>query len=115
MTQTTSPQGMGGPFANIYNKLGLAWWVEIKTQEPECLYYFGPFLTSSEAQTAMPGYIQDLDYQQQLWSDYQAASEIIVYCGSGVTACVNLLSLELAGFSNTKLYPGGWSDFISYQ
>jgi len=59
------------------------------------------------------GYIQDLDYQQQLWSDYQAASEIIVYCGSGVTACVNLLSLELAGFSNTKLYPGGWSDYIS--
>ena len=61
------------------------------------------------------GYIQSLEYQQQLWSEYQSASEIIVYCGSGVTACVNLLSLELAGFSNTKLYPGGWSDYISYQ
>ena len=61
------------------------------------------------------GYVQPLDYQQQLWSDYQSASEIIVYCGSGVTACVNLLSLELAGFKNTKLYPGGWSDYISYQ
>ncbi|MDJ0900039.1 MAG: sulfurtransferase [Xenococcus sp. MO_188.B8] len=60
------------------------------------------------------GYIQPLEYQQQLWSDYQSAAEIIVYCGSGVTACVNLLSLELAGFKNTKLYPGGWSDYISY-
>lgn len=61
------------------------------------------------------GYIQSLEYQQKLWSNYQSASEIIVYCGSGVTACVNLLSLELAGFSNTKLYPGGWSDYISYD
>ncbi|ELS02041.1 rhodanese-related sulfurtransferase [Xenococcus sp. PCC 7305] len=60
------------------------------------------------------GYLKPLDYQEQLWSDYQSASEIIVYCGSGVTACVNLLSLELAGFTNTKLYPGGWSDYISY-
>lgn len=59
------------------------------------------------------GYLQPLDYQKQLWSDYQSASEIIVYCGSGVTACVNLLSLELAGFSNAKLYPGGWSGYIS--
>ncbi len=64
--------------------------------------------------TNSEGYIQSLEYQQQLWSDYQSASKIIVYCGSGVTACVNLLSLELAGFSNTKLYPGGWSDYISY-
>ena len=65
--------------------------------------------------TNSQGYIQPLEYQQQLWSDYQSASEIIVYCGSGVTACVNLLSLELAGFTNTKLYPGGWSDYISYS
>ncbi len=43
------------------------------------------------------GFIQPLDYQQQLWSDYKSAAEIIVYCGSGVTACVNLLSLELPG------------------
>ena len=60
------------------------------------------------------GYVQSLETQQQLWTDYQDASEIIVYCGSGVTACVNLFSLELAGFKNTKLYPGGWSDWCSY-
>ena len=60
------------------------------------------------------GYLQPIEKQQQLWNDYQDAEEIIVYCGSGVTACVNLLSLELAGFKNTKLYPGGWSDWCSY-
>ena len=61
------------------------------------------------------GYIQSLEDQQKLWSKYQSASEIIVYCGSGVTACVNLLSLKLAGYPNTKLYPGGWSDYITYS
>jgi thiosulfate/3-mercaptopyruvate sulfurtransferase len=60
------------------------------------------------------GYLLPLQRQQKLWSSHEAASEIIVYCGSGVTACVNLFSLELAGLKNTKLYPGGWSDWCSY-
>ncbi|MGH2415295.1 MAG: sulfurtransferase [Microcystaceae cyanobacterium] len=60
------------------------------------------------------GYLQNLAIQQQLWADYRQAKEIIVYCGSGVTACVNLLSLALAGIENVALYPGGWSDWCSY-
>lgn len=48
------------------------------------------------------------------WQPYADADEIIVYCGSGVTACVNLLSLELAGITTGKLYPGSWSDWCSY-
>ncbi|MGL5804065.1 MAG: sulfurtransferase [Xenococcaceae cyanobacterium] len=61
------------------------------------------------------GYLRTKPEQQQLWQPYQQEREIIVYCGSGVTACVNLLSLELSGFTNTKLYPGGWSDWCSYN
>jgi thiosulfate/3-mercaptopyruvate sulfurtransferase len=60
------------------------------------------------------GYILPTVNQEQLWSDYTSAEEIIVYCGSGITACVNLLSLKLAGIEQTKLYPGGWSDWCSY-
>lgn len=60
------------------------------------------------------GYLLNVEEQQQRWQDIRNSEEIIVYCGSGVTACVNLLSLELAGFRNTKLYAGSWSDWISY-
>lgn len=60
------------------------------------------------------GYLLPLTNQQALWQDYTQAEEIIVYCGSGVTACVNLFSLTLAGISGAKLYPGGWSDWCSY-
>ncbi|MDJ0508220.1 MAG: sulfurtransferase [Crocosphaera sp.] len=52
--------------------------------------------------------------QRALWSDFQGSEEMIVYCGSGVTACVNLLSMELVGIKGAKLYPGGWSDWCSY-
>lgn len=41
------------------------------------------------------------------------ASEIIASCGSGVTACHDLLALELAGIPNAKLYIGSWSDWSS--
>lgn len=52
--------------------------------------------------------------QKTRWSEVENAEEIIVYCGSGVTACVNLLSLEIAGIKTAKLYAGSWSDWCSY-
>jgi thiosulfate/3-mercaptopyruvate sulfurtransferase len=39
------------------------------------------------------------------------AAEVIVYCGSGVTACHDLLALELGGVRGAKLYEGSWSDW----
>lgn len=61
------------------------------------------------------GYCLALTHQRQLWRDYQSANEIIVYCGSGVTACVNLFSMNLVNIEQTKLYAGGWSDWCSYR
>ncbi|MEZ2388373.1 sulfurtransferase [bacterium RCC_150] len=41
------------------------------------------------------------------------ASAVVSYCGSGVTACHNLLALEHAGLGRGRLYPGGWSEYAA--
>jgi thiosulfate/3-mercaptopyruvate sulfurtransferase len=38
---------------------------------------------------------------------------VVSYCGSGVTACHNLLALEHAGLHGAKLYAGSWSEWSS--
>lgn len=55
----------------------------------------------------------------QLAAEWQALteprmiSEVVCQCGSGITACVNLLALEIAGLPGARLYPGSWSEWCS--
>lgn len=39
--------------------------------------------------------------------------QTIMYCGSGVTACHNLLAMEIAGLPGARLYAGSWSEWCS--
>lgn len=43
----------------------------------------------------------------------RSEKEIIIYCGSGVTACANVIAFDEVGL-RPKLYIGSWSDWISY-
>ena len=61
------------------------------------------------------GYLQSLGEQERRWQKLPDADELILYCGSGVTACVNLLALEIMGIASAKLYVGGWSDWCSHR
>ncbi len=71
-------------------------------------------------------YMNNLDQQgrfktaEQLkteWTDALGAAfdpaAIVHQCGSGVTACHNLLAMEHAGLAGSRLYPGSWSEWCS--
>lgn len=64
--------------------------------------------------TTEDGHLNSTNKLQSQWADIDPTDEVIIYCGSGVTACVNLFSLRMAGHPMHKLYPGGWSDWCSY-
>lgn len=51
---------------------------------------------------------------KEFFSSLDPEKELIVYCGSGITACPNVIGLLRAGYRKVRLYAGSWSDWISY-
>jgi thiosulfate/3-mercaptopyruvate sulfurtransferase len=56
---------------------------------------------------------------QELRSAFQALlqkrepEQVVHQCGSGVSACHNILAMEIAGLSGSRLYPGSWSEWCA--
>ncbi len=74
---------------------------------PNAVNYFWQDITDEQA------LVKSLEWQKIHWAALTNTNDIGVYCGSGVTACVNIFSLHLCGI-NAKLYSGSWSDWCSY-
>lgn len=64
--------------------------------------------------TSADGTVREADGLREHWGDALEAPELVVYCGSGVTACANLFSLALLGREEATLYAGSWSDWCGY-
>ena len=65
--------------------------------------------------TDSEGFALDEEAQLRRLALLEEDRELVVYCGSGVTACINLLALHLAGRDDGLLYPGSWSDWCSHM
>lgn len=61
------------------------------------------------------GYFHSNEMQHKRFKELNLNQEIIVYCGSGVTATPNYIALKTAGFTNVKVYIGSYSDWVSYN
>jgi hypothetical protein len=68
---------------DILDIVGLAWWVEVVTEQPKCTYYFGPFLSAKEAHESKAGYLEDLQAESA-----QGIKMVVKRCKpSQLTAC----------------------------
>lgn len=56
---------------------------------------------------------ESLQHQFSQLTDRQSSQQVAHMCGSGVTACHNLLAMEYAGLEGSKLYAGSWSEWIT--
>lgn len=65
------------------------------------------------ADTLEGNFFKDKDALKEHFKELFDAKEIILSCGSGVSACVNSLALRQIGLDH-KIYVGGYSDWLSY-
>lgn len=61
------------------------------------------------------GRFRDPATLRERFAALEEAEEVVVYCGSGVSACHDLLAIDEAGLPPARLYVGSWSDWTSYE
>lgn len=65
---------------------------------------------------SMAGTMMTADELREQYSDLldgKPPQQVIHMCGSGVTACHNILAMEIAGLTGSKLYAGSWSEWVA--
>ena len=93
-------------FMSNLKKLGLAWWIEISTINPACIYYFGPFLSEKEAKFYQPGYIEDLEQEDAQITSVELKKckpkELTICQEGGIESSDSRLSSAFSQFAQPK-------------
>lgn len=117
-------------YQTVLDDVGVGQWQLIDARNAE--RFRGQNETMDPKAGHIPGaknrfFMQNLDEQgcfktaEQLHAEWSAllagrpVEQIVNQCGSGVTACHNLLALEVAGLSGSLLYPGSWSEWSQHD
>jgi thiosulfate/3-mercaptopyruvate sulfurtransferase len=108
-------KGRGEQTALIDSRAGERYRGELETIDPKAGHIPGALHYFYKENLAADGTMLPAEQLKQRFAAVAGNDEIIVYCGSGVTATVNLLALYQAGRSDAKLYLGSWSDWCSYD
>lgn len=61
------------------------------------------------------GRFREAEALRERYQQAAEAEEVVVYCGSGVSAAHDLLAMEEAGILGARLYHGSWSDWCSFE
>ncbi|WP_237065197.1 sulfurtransferase [Microbulbifer guangxiensis] len=67
-----------------------------------------------QSATNEDGSLKTSEELKHLWRDLPSEEPLVHYCGSGVTACVNLFVQHRIGRKDGLLYPGSWSDWCAH-
>jgi thiosulfate/3-mercaptopyruvate sulfurtransferase len=88
---------------------------EVETLDTRAGHIPGSLNRPFGANLALGGRFKDVNRLREEFSDLledRQPGTVAHTCGSGVTACHNLFSMELAGLAGSRLYPGSWSEWI---
>ena len=84
---------------------------EVEPFDPVAGHIPGAFSLPYQDNTDDSGHFLSVEELQERFRTISSKEPIVAYCGSGVTACNNILAMEIAGITDVLLYPGSWSDW----
>ncbi len=90
---------------------------EIEPIDPVAGHIPGAICIPYMGNTSEEGIWESADELKKRFADIESSSidSPVFYCGSGVTACHNILAYKIATGKDARLYPGSWSEWINYR
>ncbi|MBK9981480.1 MAG: sulfurtransferase [Saprospiraceae bacterium] len=90
---------------------------EVEPIDPVAGHIPGAVCVPYMGNTNEEGVWKNADELKKRFSEIESSSmeSPVFYCGSGVTACHNILAYKIATGKDARLYPGSWSEWINYK